>query len=41
MNAVILEVQPTEEGKSHYLALAKALRGELDGIDGFISTSRF
>jgi heme-degrading monooxygenase HmoA len=41
MMAVIFEVQPTEEGKPHYLALAKALRSELDEIDGFISIERF
>jgi heme-degrading monooxygenase HmoA len=41
MIAVIFEVQPTDEGKPHYLALAKALRGELDEIDGFISIERF
>jgi heme-degrading monooxygenase HmoA len=39
--AVIFEVEPTEEGKPHYLALAKALRSELDTIDGFISIERF
>jgi heme-degrading monooxygenase HmoA len=41
MIAVIFEVQPTEEGKPHYLALAKALRSELDTIDGFVSIERF
>ena len=41
MIAVIFEVQPTEEGKPHYLALAKALRSELDTMDGFISIERF
>jgi heme-degrading monooxygenase HmoA len=41
MIAVIFEVQPTDEGKPQYLALATELRGELDGIDGFISIERF
>ena len=41
MIAVIFEVEPTEEGKPDYLELAKALRGELDKIDGFISIERF
>jgi heme-degrading monooxygenase HmoA len=41
MIAVIFEVQPTVEGKPHYLALAKALRTELDTMDGFISIERF
>jgi heme-degrading monooxygenase HmoA len=41
MIVVIFEVQPTEEGKPDYLALAAALRTELDTIDGFISIERF
>ena len=41
MIAVIFEVQPTAEGKPQYLALAKALRSELDGIAGFVSIERF
>ena len=41
MIAVIFEVQPTEAGKPTYLDLAKALRPELDSIDGFISIERF
>jgi heme-degrading monooxygenase HmoA len=41
MIAVIFEVQPTEDGKPQYLALAKALRNELDKMDGFISIERF
>ena len=41
MIAVIFEVQPTEVGKPTYLDLAKALRPELDSIDGFISIERF
>ena len=41
MIAVIFEVQPTEAGKPTYLDLAKALRSELDTIDGFVSIERF
>jgi heme-degrading monooxygenase HmoA len=39
--AVIFEVQTTEDGNPTYLALAQALRPELDKIDGFISIERF
>lgn len=41
MIAVIFEVQTTENGHPAYLALAQALRFELDKIDGFISVERF
>lgn len=41
MIAVIFEAQPTDTGQATYLALAKALRTELDQIDGFISIERF
>lgn len=41
MIAVIFEAQPTDAGQATYLALAKALRSELDQIDGFISIERF
>jgi heme-degrading monooxygenase HmoA len=39
--AVIFEVQTTEDGNPTYLALAQALRSELDKIEGFISIERF
>jgi heme-degrading monooxygenase HmoA len=41
MIAVIFEVHPTEQGKPEYLRLARELRSELDGIEGFISIERF
>lgn len=41
MIAVIFEVWPAEGQKSDYLDHAAALRGELSGIDGFISVERF
>lgn len=41
MIAVIFEVEPAEGERDHYLALAAALRPELDTIDGFISIERF
>jgi heme-degrading monooxygenase HmoA len=41
MIAVIFEVFPTAERRDDYLAHAAALRGELDGIPGFISVERF
>ncbi len=41
MIAVIFEVQTTEDGNPTYIALAQALRPELDKIEGFISIERF
>ena len=41
MLAVIFEFEPDGERRDDYLELAAALRGELDGIDGFISIERF
>ena len=41
MIAVIFEVQPAPDQQARYLALAAALRPELDMIDGFVSIERF
>jgi heme-degrading monooxygenase HmoA len=41
MIAVIFEVWPAEGRKDDYLAIAAALRTELEAIDGFISVERF
>ena len=41
MIAVIFEVWPTQGRKNDYLAIAAALRADLDRIDGFISIERF
>ena len=41
MIAVIFEVQPHKERFDEYLGLAKALRPQLDAIDGFIDIDRF
>jgi heme-degrading monooxygenase HmoA len=41
MLAVIFEFEPAAERRDDYLALAAALREELDVIDGFISIERF
>lgn len=41
MIAVIFEAQPREGQQDAYLAIAAALRPELDRIDGFISIERF
>ena len=41
MFAVIFEVQPKPGCMTEYLETAKALRPELDRIDGFISVERF
>lgn len=41
MIAVIFEVWPAQGRKDHYLAIAAALRDDLDRIDGFISVERF
>lgn len=41
MYAVIFEVKPRPGRESDYLALAQALRGELERVDGFISVERF
>ena len=41
MFAVIFEVQPRKERFDEYLGLAKALRPQLDAIEGFIDIDRF
>jgi len=41
MIAVIFEVWPAAGRRDDYLALAAALRRDLDGIDGFVSVERF
>lgn len=41
MYAVIFEVQPRPGHEQEYLAIAQALRGELEKVDGFISVERF
>jgi heme-degrading monooxygenase HmoA len=41
MIAVIFEVELAEGRMDQYLALAAALRGELETIDGFLSVERF
>jgi heme-degrading monooxygenase HmoA len=41
MFAVIFEVQPKKERWDDYLKLAKALKPELEKIDGFIDNERF
>lgn len=41
MIAVIFEVWPAEGKREAYLAMAAALRGQLEKIDGFISVERF
>ncbi len=41
MIAVVFEVWPAEARKDDYLALAAALRDDLERIDGFISVERF
>ncbi len=41
MIAVIFEVWPTAGCKDDYLAIAAALRADLEAIDGFISVERF
>ena len=41
MIAVIFEVWPAQGRKDDYLAIAAALRAELEAIDGFISVERF
>jgi len=41
MIAVIFEVEPADGRRDDYLALAAALRPELERIDGFISVERF
>lgn len=38
--AVVFEVEPTEEGQSTYLGIAKDLRSELERIRGFLSIER-
>lgn len=41
MIAVIFEVWPADGREDDYLAIAAALRAELERIDGFISVERF
>jgi len=41
MIAVIFEVWPAEGHRDAYLALAAALRADLEQMDGFISVERF
>jgi heme-degrading monooxygenase HmoA len=41
MIAVIFEVWPAEGRRQDYLDIARDLRSDLDGIDGFISIERF
>lgn len=41
MIAVIFEVWPTDGRKDDYLAIAAALRADLNNIDGFVSVERF
>ncbi|MEO7337465.1 MAG: antibiotic biosynthesis monooxygenase [Caldimonas sp.] len=41
MIAVIFEVVPLDGKRDAYLAMAAALREQLDGIDGFLSIERF
>jgi len=41
MIAVIFEVEPDPAHRQEYLAIAAALRAELETIDGFLSIERF
>ncbi|MEM8597349.1 MAG: antibiotic biosynthesis monooxygenase [Pseudomonadota bacterium] len=41
MIAVIFEVEPAEGALEGYMALAQALKPELETIDGFLSVERF
>lgn len=41
MIAVIFEVWPAKGCKEDYLTIAKQLRDELAGIDGFVSVERY
>lgn len=41
MFAVIFEVEPAPEGRDRYLAMAAALRTELERVPGFLSIERF
>jgi heme-degrading monooxygenase HmoA len=41
MIAVIFEVWPVPRRKDDYLAMAAALRADLETVDGFISVERF
>jgi heme-degrading monooxygenase HmoA len=41
MIAVIFEVWPAQGRRDDYLAIAAALRAELEAIDGFVSVERF
>ncbi|WP_346836492.1 antibiotic biosynthesis monooxygenase [Microbulbifer sp. SAOS-129_SWC] len=41
MIAVIFEVEPVEGERDSYLAMAGALKRELEQVDGFLSIERF
>lgn len=41
MIAVIFEVEPAQGRQQEYLAIAGALREQLEAVDGFISVERF
>ena len=41
MIAVIFEVWPRSRRRDEYLAIAAALRSQLEAIDGFVSVERF
>jgi heme-degrading monooxygenase HmoA len=41
MIAVIFELWPKESARAEYFELAKALKSELETIDGFVSVERF
>ena len=41
MHVVIFEVTPRDGARDDYLAIAAALKAELQGIDGFVSVERF
>lgn len=41
MIVVIFEVWPAEGQRGNYLAMAAALRSELEQVDGFVSVERF
>ena len=41
MHVVIFEVTPRDGGRDDYLAIAAALKAELQGINGFVSVERF
>ena len=41
MHVVIFELEPKPGRNGEYLEIAAGLRGELEGVDGFISVERF